>query len=135
VINTFTYTIVCAVVALLMLIYLICVCGKTSDGEHKNMWLDNICGNKHSGVLHGVLENIVNEITHNTRHLSSISRNEQFFRCVYAERESRILNLVVMLAKGLIDEKRHIQLFQDNIIVTARKIFSHCSLRDRKETR
>ena len=42
VINTFTYTIVCAVVALLMLIYLICVCGKTSDGEHKNMWLDNI---------------------------------------------------------------------------------------------
>ena len=42
VINTFTYTIVCAVVAMLMLIYLICVCGKTSDGEHKNMWLDNI---------------------------------------------------------------------------------------------
>ena len=42
VINTFTYTIVCAVVALLMLIYLICVCGKTSDGEHKNMWLDNV---------------------------------------------------------------------------------------------
>ena len=42
VINTFTYTIVCAVVALLMLIYLICVCGKNSDGEHKNMWLDNV---------------------------------------------------------------------------------------------
>lgn len=42
VIKTFTYTIICAVVALFMLIYLICVCGKTSDGEHKNMWLDNI---------------------------------------------------------------------------------------------
>lgn len=42
VINAFTYTIVCAVVALFMLIYLICVCGKTSDGEHKNMWLDNV---------------------------------------------------------------------------------------------
>jgi len=42
VINTFTYTIACAVVALLLLIYLICVCGKTSDGEYKNMWLDNV---------------------------------------------------------------------------------------------
>ena len=42
VINAFTYTIVCAVVALFMLIYLICVCGKTSNGEHKNMWLDNV---------------------------------------------------------------------------------------------
>ena len=42
VINTFTYTIACAVVALLMLIYLICVCGKNKDGEYKNMWLDNV---------------------------------------------------------------------------------------------
>ena len=42
VINAFTYTIVCAVVALFMLIYLIYVCGKTSYGEHKNMWLDNV---------------------------------------------------------------------------------------------
>ena len=42
VIKTFTYTIICAVVALFMLIYLICVCGKHSDGEHKNMWLDNV---------------------------------------------------------------------------------------------
>ena len=42
VINTFTKTIVCAVAALILLIYLICVCGKTPDGELKNMWLDNV---------------------------------------------------------------------------------------------
>ena len=42
VINTITYTIANAGIALLMLIYLICVCGKTPDGEHKNMWLDNV---------------------------------------------------------------------------------------------
>lgn len=42
VIDTFTHTIICAVVALLMLIYLICVCGKNADGEYKNMWLDNV---------------------------------------------------------------------------------------------
>ena len=42
VLKTFTYTIICAVVALFMLIYLICVCGKHSDGEYKNMWLDNV---------------------------------------------------------------------------------------------
>ena len=42
VIDTFTHTIICAVVALLMMIYLICVCGKNVDGEYKNMWLDNV---------------------------------------------------------------------------------------------
>lgn len=42
VIDTFTHTIICAVVALLMLIYLICVCGRNKDGEYKNMWLDNV---------------------------------------------------------------------------------------------
>ena len=42
VIDTITYTIANAGIALLMLIYLICVCGKTPDGEHKNMWLDNV---------------------------------------------------------------------------------------------
>ena len=42
VINTITYTIANAGIALLMLIYLICVCGKTPDGEYKNMWLDNV---------------------------------------------------------------------------------------------
>lgn len=42
VINTFAQTSICAIVALLMLIYLICVCGKNADGEYKNMWLDNV---------------------------------------------------------------------------------------------
>lgn len=42
VINTFAQTSICAVVTLLMLIYLICVCGKNADGEYKNMWLDNV---------------------------------------------------------------------------------------------
>lgn len=42
VMDTFAHTLICAVVALLMLIYLICVCGKTTDGEYKNMWLDNV---------------------------------------------------------------------------------------------
>ena len=42
VIDTITYTIANAGIALLMLIYLICVCGKTPDGEYKNMWLDNV---------------------------------------------------------------------------------------------
>ena len=41
-IDTITYTIANAGIALLMLIYLICVCGKTPDGEYKNMWLDNV---------------------------------------------------------------------------------------------
>ena len=42
VIDTITYTIANAGIALLMLIYLICVCGKTPDGEYKNIWLDNV---------------------------------------------------------------------------------------------
>ena len=42
IINTLTYTILCVVAALLLLIYLICVCGKNADGEYKNMWLDNV---------------------------------------------------------------------------------------------
>lgn len=32
---------------LLMLIYLICTCGKNKDGEHKEMWLDNIFAEIH----------------------------------------------------------------------------------------
>lgn len=42
VIDTFMQTIACAVTALVLLIYLICVCGKTAKGEYKNMWLDNV---------------------------------------------------------------------------------------------
>ena len=42
VIDTFVQSIICAVTALILLIYLICVCGKTEDGEYKNMWVDNV---------------------------------------------------------------------------------------------
>lgn len=42
VIDTIIKTVVCAIVALLLFIYLLCVCGKNKDGEYKNMWLDNI---------------------------------------------------------------------------------------------
>ena len=42
-INDLIYRLVIlAVIALLMLIYLICVCGKNKDGELKTMWVDNV---------------------------------------------------------------------------------------------
>ncbi len=42
VIGAFVQTIVYVIVALFMLVYLICVCGKNKDGEYNRMWLDNI---------------------------------------------------------------------------------------------
>lgn len=51
VMNTIVHTIICAVVALLMLIYLICVCGKNADGEYKNMWLDNVWVEGHFAAI------------------------------------------------------------------------------------
>ena len=51
VIDTITYTIANAGIALLMLIYLICVCGKTPDGEYKNMWLDNVWLDGHLAAI------------------------------------------------------------------------------------
>jgi len=45
--NTFTQTLIFVIVALLLLIYLISVCGKNKDGEHKTMWLDNIWAEVH----------------------------------------------------------------------------------------
>lgn len=53
VIDTFMQTLVCVIVALFMLIYLICVCGKNKDGEHKNMWLDNIWLEVHLAAIAG----------------------------------------------------------------------------------
>jgi len=49
--DTFTHTAVCAAVALMTLIYLICVCGKTKDGEYKNMWLDNVWLEAHLAAI------------------------------------------------------------------------------------
>ena len=54
VIDTIMKTVVCAIVALLLFIYLICVCGKDKDGEYKNMWLDNIWIEVHLAVIAGV---------------------------------------------------------------------------------
>ena len=42
VLHTFVMAVVYAVAALLLLIYLLCVCGRDKDGNHKPMWLDKI---------------------------------------------------------------------------------------------
>ncbi len=42
VIDTALYTGAYALAAILLLVYLICVCGKNKDGEYKNMWVDKI---------------------------------------------------------------------------------------------
>ena len=53
VMDTFARTLICAAVALLLLIYLICVCGKNKDGEYRNMWLDNIWIEVHLAAIAG----------------------------------------------------------------------------------
>ena len=53
VIDTITKTIVCAIVVLLLFIYLICVCGKNKDGEYKNMWIDNVWIEVHLAAIAG----------------------------------------------------------------------------------
>lgn len=53
VIGTITKTVVCAIVALLLFIYLLCVCGKNKDGEYKNLWLDNIWMEIHLAAIAG----------------------------------------------------------------------------------
>ena len=49
--NTFTLTLIFVIFALLLLIYLISVCGKNKDGEHKTMWLDNIWAEVHLAAM------------------------------------------------------------------------------------
>ncbi len=51
VIGTFTKAFVAGVIAVLLLIYLICVCGKSKDGKQKTMWLDNIWAEVHFAVM------------------------------------------------------------------------------------
>ena len=77
------------------------------------------CGNKHSCILHRVFENVVDKVAQYTRHLSPVRRNEQLFGSIYAERQPRALNFTIVLTESLIDEKHHVELFQDHIIVTA----------------
>ncbi len=42
VIDTVLHAAIFAFAAILLLVYLICVCGKNKDGEYKNMWVDKI---------------------------------------------------------------------------------------------
>lgn len=53
VIDTITQSLICIAVALVSLIYLLCVCGKNKDGELKNMWLDNIWTEIHLAAAGG----------------------------------------------------------------------------------
>ena len=52
--KTFTSTLIYAIFALLLFIYLLCVCGKNKDGEHKSMWLDNILTEVHLVAMGGI---------------------------------------------------------------------------------
>lgn len=52
--DTFTSTLIYVIIALLLLIYLLCVCGKNKDGEHKSMWLDNIWTEVHLAAIGGL---------------------------------------------------------------------------------
>ena len=49
----FRRTLACAVAALLLLIYLICVCGKDHNGEYRNLWIDGIWAEVHIAALGG----------------------------------------------------------------------------------
>ena len=53
VLKTFIKLVVCVGAALLLLIYLLCVCGKNKDGEYKNNWLDNIWIEVHLALIAG----------------------------------------------------------------------------------
>lgn len=50
----FTSTLIYAIFALLLFIYLLRVCGKNKDGEHKSMWLDNIWTEVHLVAMGGI---------------------------------------------------------------------------------
>ncbi len=47
-------TAVCAAAALLLLIFLLCVCGKNKDSEFKNIWIDNIWAEIHLAFMAGL---------------------------------------------------------------------------------
>lgn len=53
VIDTFWRASICVLVALITLIYLLCVCGKNKDGEYKTMWIDNIWAEFHLAFIGG----------------------------------------------------------------------------------
>ncbi|MBE6670528.1 MAG: HAMP domain-containing histidine kinase [Ruminococcaceae bacterium] len=51
--DTFLKAFVCILMAILLLIYLICVCGTNKAGECKNMWVDNVWIEVHLSVMAG----------------------------------------------------------------------------------
>jgi len=53
VIDAIAKTVACAIVALLLFIYLICVCGKNKDDGYKNMWIDNVWIEVHLAAIAG----------------------------------------------------------------------------------
>ena len=52
--DTFKIALICIIAALLLFVYLLCVCGKNKDGEHKSMWLDNIWTEVHLVAIGGI---------------------------------------------------------------------------------
>ena len=46
-------TLVCILAAILLLIYLLCVCGKHSDGEYRSLWIDHVWLEVHLTVIAG----------------------------------------------------------------------------------
>ena len=57
--ETFVTLLVCAVISLLLLVYLLCVCGKNKDGEHHSMWVDNIWIEMHLAFIVGIAGGLV----------------------------------------------------------------------------
>lgn len=57
--KTFVTLLVCAVISLLLLVYLLCVCGKNKDGEHHSMWVDNIWIEMHLAFIVGIAGGLV----------------------------------------------------------------------------
>ncbi len=49
--TTFTASIIYGVFSLLIFIYLLCVCGKNSDGEDQSMWIDHIWAEVHFAAM------------------------------------------------------------------------------------
>ena len=54
VVRTFVGALVCVAAALLLFVYLLCVCGRDKDGNRKGMWLDNVWLEVHFAVVSGV---------------------------------------------------------------------------------
>lgn len=57
--ETFVTLLICAVISLLLLVYLLCVCGKNKDGEHHSMWVDNIWIEMHLAFIVGIAGGLV----------------------------------------------------------------------------